>query len=248
MHWMSDALAGRVALVTGAGVRVGKAIAWELAESGADVAVHYLDSRVFAGKLVSRIRGLGRRATALRGDLGLPADCKRIVRNCVQSLGGIDFLIHSAANFHRQPFPETDEKTWESSLNVNARSGFLLVREAAATLRERRGRVVLLSDLMATQPERNYLAHAVSKAAVEGLVRALAVELAPEVLVNGIAPGAVLVPEGTPPEQIRRWARRVPLNRLGKPEDVAKTVLFLCAGTDFLTGQILRLDGGQSIA
>jgi pteridine reductase len=94
---------------------------------------------------------------------------------------------------------------------------------------------------------RNYAAHTVSKAAVEGLVRALAVELAPEVLVNGVAPGAVLVPVGTTPEETETLARRVPLNRIGGPEDVARTVLFLCAGPAFLTGQVIRVDGGQSL-
>ncbi len=132
-------------------------------------------------------------------------------------------------------------------MNVNARAAFLLAREAAPTLRKRRGRVVLMADRMARHPQRNYLAHSVSKAAVEGLVRALAVELAPEVIVNGIAPGAVLVPEGTTPEQLERWAKSTVLGRIGDPEDVAKTVLFLCAGPDYITGQIIDVDGGQSL-
>jgi pteridine reductase len=132
-------------------------------------------------------------------------------------------------------------------MNVNARAGFLLVREAAPMLKARRGRVVLISDLLARAPVRNYTAHAVSKAAVEGLVRALAVELAPEVLVNGVAPGTVLVPEGTTPEETETLKRRVPLEKIGNPEDVARTVLFLCAGPAFLTGQVLRLDGFASV-
>jgi pteridine reductase len=94
---------------------------------------------------------------------------------------------------------------------------------------------------------RRYLAHAVSKAAVEGLVRALAVELAPEVSVNGVAPGTVLPPEGTPPEQAERWARQAPLLRNGEPDDVAAGVLFFCSGPAFVTGQILRVDGGKSL-
>jgi pteridine reductase len=162
-------------------------------------------------------------------------------------LGGLDLLVHSAANFHRAAFEETDEGLWDSAMNVNARAAFLLAREAAATLRQRHGRIVLMSDRMARHPQRSYLAHAVSKAAVEGLVRALAVELAPEVLVNGIAPGAVLVPEGTTPEQRERWAKATPLGRLGNADDVAKTVLFLCAGPDYLTGQIIAVDGGQGL-
>jgi pteridine reductase len=114
-------------------------------------------------------------------------------------------------------------------------------------LKARGGRVVLISDLLASAPVRHYAAHAVSKAAVEGLVRALAIELAPEVLVNGVAPGTVLVPEGTSPEEAERLARRTAVKRNGDPEDVARTVLFLCAGPPFLTGQVIRVDGGQSL-
>ena len=244
---MEGSLAGKVALVTGAAVRVGRAIALELARAGADVCVHYRDSEGPARATADAIRGLGRRAACVRGDLGLPDDCRRVVREGIAALGALDLLVHSASNFHRAELEETDESLWESAMNVNARSGFLLAREAAAPLRARGGRIVLLSDRMARHPPRRYLAHAVSKAAVEGLVRALAVELAPEVLVNGIAPGAVLPPEGTPPEQAARWAKKVPLGRLGTPEDVARAVVFLCGPESFVTGQILRVDGGQGL-
>jgi len=132
-------------------------------------------------------------------------------------------------------------------MNVNARAGFLIAREAAAELVKRRGRIVLISDLLATVPVRNYLAHAVSKAATEGLVRALAVELAPQVTVNGVAPGTVLVPEGTSSEEAARYGRRTLLGRNGEPGDVAEAVVFLCTGPSFITGQVLRVDGGQSI-
>lgn len=244
---MSGSLAGKSALVTGAGVRVGRAIAQELAAAGTNVAVHYRSSQGPAEELAQALRLIGRRAVCVGGDLAIPEDCRRIIRQAVGQLGGIDLLVHSAANFHRAPLEETDETLWDSAMNVNARAAFLLAREAAPTLRQRRGRVVLVSDRMALHPPRHYLAHSVSKAAVEGLVRALAVELAPEVSVNGVAPGAVLVPEGTTPEQAVRWAGKTLLQRLGDPEDVARTVLFLCAGPAFITGQIIAVDGGQGI-
>ena len=244
---MKPLLAGKVALVTGAGVRVGRAIARSLADAGADLAIHFRESAGPATELAAELRRNGRKATTVRGDLASPADCRTVVRDAVSLLGGLDLLVHSAANFHRASLAETDETIWDDAMNVNARAAFLLAREAAPTLRPRRGRVVLMTDRMARHPPPNYLAHAVSKAAVEGLVRALAVELAPEVLVNGVAPGAVLVPEGTTPEQAEHWAKQTPLDRLGEPQDVAATVLFLCAGPSYITGQIIDVDGGQGL-
>ena len=244
---MDLSLAGKIAIVTGGGVRVGRAISLGLAAVGADVAIHYRWSREEAETVASQLRSAGRRSVVLEGDLARPEDCRKVVAGAMRELGGLDFLVHSAANFHRAALEDTDETLWDSAMNVNARAGFLLAREAAATLRERRGRVVLISDFLAETPERNYFAHSVSKAAVEGLVRALAVALAPEVAVNGIAPGTVLLPEGTTPEEAERLARRLPAKRIGSAEDVAAAVVFLCAGPAFLTGQVIRVDGGRSI-
>jgi pteridine reductase len=241
------ALLGKVALVTGGGVRVGRAIAVGLGVAGADVAVHYRESGAGAEEVAREIRSAGRRAALVQGDLARPDDCRRVVRESIAALGGLDFLVHSAANFHRAPLAETDEDLWDSAMNVNARAGFLLARESSDALRERRGRIVMVSDFLAESPAKSYLAHSVSKAAVEGLVRALAVELAPEVSVNGVAPGTVLPPEGTSAEEVERLARRVPAKRVGSAEDVAATVVFLCSGPAFITGQVIRVDGGRSI-
>ena len=240
-------LAGKVALVTGAGVRVGRAIALALADAGADVAVHYNSSAGPAEETASRIRAGGRRAEPLPADLADADAPAALVRRTIDSFGGLDLLVHSAANFQRLPLEETDAAVWDRSMNLNARAGMLLARAAAPSLRERRGRVVIVSDFIALQPIRGYVAHSVSKAAAEGLVRALAVELAPEVSVNGVAPGTVLVPEGTSAEQVERWAREALLKRNGDPADVAAAVVFLCSGPSFVTGQILRVDGGKSL-
>ena len=243
----SELLAGKAALVTGAAVRVGRAIALTLARAGADVAVHYRSSKGGADSAAEDIRRLGRLCVPIAGDLSSPEDCRRLVRESLAGLGRLDYLVHSASNFHRASLEETDEGLWDSSMNVNARAAFLMAREAAPVLRERRGRVVLVSDFLARDPVRHYLAHSVSKAAVEGLTRALAVELAPEVLVNAVAPGTVLLPEGSTAEEAERAARRTLLKRNGSPEDIAETVLFLCGGPSFLTGQVLAVDGGRSL-
>jgi len=243
----APSLAGKTALVTGAAVRVGRAIALTLAGAGADVAVHYRTSAAEADGVCEQIRRLGRRSVAVPARLEDPESCRAAVRQSVSALGGLDLLVHSASNFQRATLAETDEHVWDSSMNVNARAGFLLAREAAPTLVARRGRIVLVSDFLGRDPARHYLAHSVSKAAVEGLVRALAVELAPDVLVNGVAPGNVLPPEGTTPEEAARWASKVPVKRIGEPGDVAEAVLFLCAGPSFITGHVLRVDGGKDL-
>jgi len=244
---MDRPLAGKIALVTGGGVRVGRAISLALAAAGADVSVHYRASRSEAETAAAEIGALKRRATVIQADLSRPEDCRRVVRETAEGLGSLDFLVHSAANFHRATLHETDENLWDSAMDVNARAGFLMAREAAPVLRERGGRIVLISDFLAESPARNYVAHSVSKAAVEGLVRALAVELGPEIPVNGVAPGTVLPPEGTTAGEVERLARRVPARRIGTADDVGAAVVFLCAGPAFVTGQVLRVDGGRSI-
>jgi pteridine reductase len=244
---MDRPLQGKSALVTGAGVRVGRAIALGLGRAGADVALHCRSSREGAEAAAREIEAGGSRTVVVSGDLALPADCRRVIQEAIAALGGLDFLVHSASTFHRASLAETDENLWDSAMDVNARAAFLMAREAAPALTARKGRVVLVSDFLAESPARNYAAHSVSKAAVEGLVRALAVELAPDVAVNGVAPGTVLPPEGTPADEIERLARRVPARRIGSAADVARTVVFLCAGPAFITGQVIRVDGGRSI-
>jgi NAD(P)-dependent dehydrogenase (short-subunit alcohol dehydrogenase family) len=154
---MAPPLDSKIALVTGGGIRVGRAIALALGAAGADVAVHYRGSREGAESAATEIRSQGRRSVVVSGDLASPEDCRTVVRESAAALGGLDFLVHSASNFHRATLAETDEKLWDSSMDVNARAGLLLAREAAATLRERRGRVVLVSDFLAETPARHYL-------------------------------------------------------------------------------------------
>ncbi|MGH9364806.1 MAG: SDR family oxidoreductase [Thermoanaerobaculia bacterium] len=240
-------LSGKVALVTGAAVRVGRAIALALADAGADIALHYRSSVAAAEQTASEIRSRGRRCATLTADLAQPPECRRTIAETIRELGTLDFLVHSAGNFFRASLEDTTETVWDSAMNLNARAGFLLAREAAPVLRERRGRIVLVSDFLARDPARHYLAHSVSKAAVEGLVRALAVELAPEVSVNGVAPGTVLVPGGTSAEQTETLARRVPAKRNGDPQDIAQTVGFLCAGPPNIKRQVIRVDGGKDL-
>jgi pteridine reductase len=219
-----------------------------MAAAGADVAVHFRSSGAEARSVCDEIMSLGRRAWPIAGDLTDPEACEAVARQALEHLGRVDLLVHSAASFTRLPLEETDAAAWDAAMDLNARAGFLLARRLAGELRARHGRIVLISDFFAHHPVRGYLAHAVSKSAVEGLVRALAVELAPEVSVNGIAPGTVLVPSGTSKEDEERWAKKVPLRRNGSPEDIGRAAVYLCSGSGFTTGQILRVDGGRDLA
>jgi pteridine reductase len=237
----------RVALVTGAAVRVGRAIALERARVGCDVAIHYHTSRREAEATVAAIDRAGGRAVAIPADLSRPAECDRLVHRTIAVLGRIDLLIGSAANFLRRPFAETDAAVWDEALDLNARANFLLARAAEDELRDRRGRVVLISDLAAQRAWKKYAVHGISKAAVEAVVRVLARQLAPEVSVNGVAPGTILPPASMAKATIAKLVAEIPLRRCGTPEDVAAAVAFFCDGPAFVTGQILMVDGGRSL-
>ena len=237
----------RVALVTGAGVRLGRAIALERAAAGCDVAVHYRKSGEEARATATEIRRLGARAVAIRAELARPSECERLISRVREAFGRLDLLIGSAANFIHRSFAQTDAATWDEAMHVNARANFLLARAAAAELRARRGRVVLVSDLAARKAWKGYGAHTISKAALEAVIRVLARQLAPEVSVNGVAPGTILAPASMPKATVRKLVAEIPLGRSGTPEEIAAAVAFFCDGPAFVTGQVLTVDGGRSL-
>jgi pteridine reductase len=237
----------RVALVTGGAVRLGRAIVLERARSGCDVAIHYHASRGDADSAVAEARALGVRAAAFRANLSRPADCDRLVARTISAFGRLDLLVGSAANFLKVPFAETGADAWDAAIDLNARANFLLARAAERELRSRRGRVVLISDLAARRFWKGYSSHAISKAAVEAVVRVLARQLAPEVSVNGVAPGTILPPPGMPKAAVAKLVAEIPLGRCGTPGEIAAAVAFFCDGPAFVTGQILTVDGGRSL-
>jgi pteridine reductase len=240
--------AGRkVALVTGSAVRVGRAIALELATAGYDLVLHYRSSSASAEQLAREVRALGVRAAEMKANLTKSGEVPRLIDRALRAMGRIDVLVGSAANFLRVPFSKTTALVWDEAMNLNARANFLLARAAEAELRRRRGRIVLISDLAAHRVWKDYSAHAVSKAAVEMVVRVLARQLAPEVSVNGIAPGTILPPESMPKSETDRILAQIPMQRFGTPQEIAQTVRFFCEGPAFITGQVLIVDGGRSL-
>lgn len=239
-------LAGKTALVTGGAVRVGRAISLALAGQGMRVVVHYNSSSAEADRLVDEIRAARGEAAAVGADLSGGHEVERLAREASGCFGGIDVLVNNASVFPPERLEETDEALWDHTLAVNLKAPFLLIRHLAATLRERHGCVVNLCDLAGLQPWAAYAAHCVSKAGLVHLTRVAARSLAPEVRVNGIAPGAVLPPESMGPDELDALARSTPLKRLGSPDDVTRAVLYLLQA-GYVTGEILVVDGGRML-
>ncbi|HEY7635257.1 MAG TPA: SDR family oxidoreductase [Gemmatimonadales bacterium] len=238
-------LEGRVALVTGAGRRLGRALARALASRGMALGLHYHTSSGGAEELRDHIRREGGRAACFAGDLRDAAVARGLAPQVAAEFGQLDVLVNSAAVMHQLSFEETSPQQWDDILNLNLRSVFFCTQGAAQALRRARGKVVNIADLAGVQPWPGFAAHSVSKAGVVMLTKVLARSLAPEVTVNAIAPGAVLVPEAYDSAERERLARAAPLRRLGDPQDVASALLYLLEGGDFVTGEVLVVDGGR---
>ena len=240
-------LTGRVALVTGAGRRLGRALAAALAGRGLTLALHHHASSAGAESLRNDIRQGGGRAECFPADLTDAAAARELAARVVRAFGRLDVLVNSAAVMHRLRLEETTPEQWDGILDLNLRAVFFCTQGAAAALRESRGKVVNIADLSGLEPWPGYAAHSISKAGVVMLTKVLALNLAPEVTVNAVAPGAVLVPDDYDDTTRSRLARTTPLRRLGAPSDAVGAVLYLLEQGDYVTGTTLVVDGGRSI-
>jgi pteridine reductase len=238
---------GRVALVTGGAVRVGKALSLGLAREGARVVVHFNRSGEPAREVVEQVRQGGGEAVAVGGDLSRMDELERVAGEAEEAFGGIDILVNNASIFPDERLLEVDEALWEQTLAINLRAPFFLTRKLAPAMRERgSGVIVNLADLAGLQAWAGYAVHGISKAGLIHFTRVAARSLGPEVRVNAIAPGTVLPPEEMSDEEIERLARRTPLRRIGSPDDVLAALLYLIR-SDFVTGEILAVDGGRLV-
>jgi 3-oxoacyl-[acyl-carrier protein] reductase/pteridine reductase len=237
-----------VALVTGGAVRVGRAITIALAGAGADVVINYNSSDAEARKTEAEVSGLGRRAMICKADVSQADQVQAMVDGAIERFGRLDVLINSASIWKATPWPDISEADWDLLNGVAAKGAFLCARATARHLSAHgEGAIVNIVDLSALAPFPNFLAHSAAKAALLNLTHALAIEMAPAVRVNAIAPGAVLPPPGYTEEQIAVAQKTTLLGRWGSAEDVARTVVFL-AQSDFITGALIPVDGGEMLA
>jgi NAD(P)-dependent dehydrogenase (short-subunit alcohol dehydrogenase family) len=242
---IKDSLQGRVALVTGAAKRIGRAVAVRLATEGADVVVHYNRSKSEAEDSVAEIAKLGRKSIAVQADLCSLAQIKRLFQQTAEQFGRLDILVNSAANFLPAHLDDTTEKMWDTALDTNLKAPFFCAQAAAPLLKQARGVIINFADIGGILPWPGYIPHCASKAGVIMLTKCLAKALAPDVRVNAIAPGTITM-SGDPSEWEADFIRRAPLHRTGASEDVADSVSYL-VHVKFMTGQVLILDGGRTL-
>ncbi|MGH7605883.1 MAG: SDR family NAD(P)-dependent oxidoreductase [Gemmatimonadales bacterium] len=240
-------LAGAAALVTGAGRRLGQAIAIGLARAGSDVAVHYHGSAEGAERTAREVRTAGRRAALLPADLTDAAAARRLADDAARALGHLSVVVNSAAIMVRQPLDTITPDSWDATFDLNLRAPFFVTQGAIPHLRPRRGKIVNLADVAGFEAWPAYLPHCVSKAGIVMLTKTLARALAPDIAVNAVAPGPVLLPEEWDAPTRDHIRDTTPLQRLGDPADVVAAVRFLLEGSDFVTGTVLVVDGGRLI-
>lgn len=250
----SCALAGKVALVTGGARRVGAAIALALAREGCDVAITCRRSGKEASQVVRQIQALGRRALVIRVELADPRAADRIHRQFTRQFDRLDILVNNASGFEPGRIGAITVRDFDRQMAVNARTPLLLIQKFAPMLAAHAklnqpatlGRIVNFIDIhVIGQPLKGYMAYNLSKAALHEITMTAAMELAPRITVNAIAPGVVQWAPSYTPAQRRQYMKRVPLGRPGTPQDAAAAVLYLVREGHYCTGQVIRLDGGR---
>jgi pteridine reductase len=246
---MHESLQGKTALVTGGARRVGAAIARRLHAAGANLMLHYRDSAADADALAAELNLLRpKSASTVKAELLAPIAPRALVSAALESFGGLDLLVNNASAFFPVALGAIEPSHWEELIGANLRAPLFISQEAAPHLAKSQGAIVNIVDIHAERPLKGYSVYSIAKAGLAALTRSLALELAPQVRVNGVAPGAIAWPADGQfdPDERRRILATTPLGRVGSPEDIAQAVHFL-ACAPYVTGQILAVDGGRSI-
>ena len=242
---MARPLAGKRAFVTGAAKRIGRGLALALAEAGADVAISYRGSEAEALATVADLQAFGGRALAVRCDLREESSVAEAVAAAVEGLGGLDVLVNNAGAFETAPLEKISVAEWDAMFEVNTRGPFLVAKAAHPHLKAARGRIVNIGSLGGLHPWPTHAHYCTSKAALHMLSQTMAKAWAPEISVNCVAPGMIVMGEVNPAYE--EFARKTPMQRNGRAEDVAAAVLFFATGPHFITGQLMAVDGGLGL-
>jgi len=246
---MDESLAGKAVLVTGGARRVGAAIARRLHGAGASVLIHYRDSEVDAVKLVGELNAARPKSAAkVKAELLAPIAPRAIVGAALDSFGRLDVLVNNASTFFPVAVGQIEPSHWEELIGSNLRAPLFISQEAAPELAKQSGAIVNIVDIHADRPLKGYPVYSIAKSGLAAMTRSLALELAPKVRVNGVAPGAIAWPEDGQFETAERTriVETTPLGRVGSPGDIAQAVHFLACAS-YITGQIVAVDGGRSI-
>ena len=240
-------LNGKVAIVTGGAVRLGKALALALAEHGARLVIHYGSSAGPAQETVTEIKAIGSDALAIQADLSQSGEAPSIVERAVAHFGQVDILVNSAAIFEPGHWDDTTEANWDRHFAINLKSPFFLSQAFAAHVGpERTGHIVNIADWRGVRPGTDHVAYTLTKAALIAMTKSLALALAPNIQVNAIAPGLILPPPGEDQAYLERKASKIPAQRVGSPEEIAKALIFLLR-SDFVTGDLIFVTGGEHL-
>lgn len=251
----SQPLRGRTALITGAARRLGRASALALARAGADVAITYLKSVGEARETVVDLSAIGVRAFAFRCDVTDEASVRATMKEVGRELGRIDILVNNAANYETAEFERLTVKQWDAMFASNTRGPFLVAREALKWMRRPRGKaqpvieakIINMGSLGGLRPWATHAHYCSSKAALHMLTKVMAKALAPEIAVNAVAPGMIDMGEKSAAAFMRRMAKQTPMQRNGRADEIAAAVLFFATAPQFITGQILAVDGGLGL-
>lgn len=238
----------KVALVTGSAKRIGRAVANALADRGVHQAVHYRTSKTEADEAVELFRVLGVEAESFQADLSQVKEVEALASEVLKRFGRLDILVNNASVFFPSPLGEVTDHQWDTLINTNLKGPFFLAQKVGLAMKAAVGGTIInIGDWAAERPYAGYLPYCISKAGVVAMTKGLAKALAPEVRVNCINPGPVMLPEDLSEAEKEEVMRKTPLQRTGSPADIANAVVFLCEGTDFMTGAVITVDGGRAV-